>query len=72
MAEDGAVCRVYNENGINAKRHRELAEFKANAHLIAAAPDLLAILEGIVDSGYVPERHLDPARAAIAKARGRG
>ncbi len=48
------------------------AEDLANARLIAAAPELLAALEGIVD-GW--ERNLSgpiaDARAAIARAKGR-
>lgn len=52
-------------------RCREEAE--ANAHLIAAAPDLLAALQTLVEQA---ERHdavglyWDQARAAIAKAEG--
>lgn len=49
----------------------------ANAHLIAAAPDLLAALEQVaVYSGKrtgwsaLPSHILDPIRAAIAKAKG--
>lgn len=49
----------------------------ANAHLIAAAPDLLAALEEIEslpvdDYGCreIPPGFLDKARAAIAKAKG--
>lgn len=42
---------------------------KANARLIAAAPDLLEALEYLVSLGGGDA--LDPARAAIAKALGR-
>lgn len=49
---------------------------KSNAHLIAAAPDLLAALDDITDlpandngSRIIPAGYLDAARAAIAKAR---
>ena len=47
----------------------------ANAHLIAAAPDLLAALESAVewdshDDEGEPAVWLEQARAAIAKARG--
>lgn len=48
-----------------------------NAHLIAAAPELLEALEGMVE--YFPEGHSDgecfsveKARSVIAKARGEG
>jgi hypothetical protein len=46
---------------------------KANAHLIAAAPDLYEALENLLnDPGddYIKTRHWDAARAALAKARG--
>lgn len=48
-------------------------EMKANARLIAAAPDLLEALQSILDDGLhcdvVPHLHAK-ARAAIAKATG--
>lgn len=52
-----------------------LEELKANAALIAAAPDLLAALEDIVKLAdntdfYLPLNWLEDARAAIAKAEG--
>jgi len=46
---------------------------EANARLIAAAPDLLAALEGllaILDAGALYETQSVAARAAIAKATG--
>lgn len=47
-------------------------EGKANAHLIAAAPDLLAALEVAADALEMAEffEKAAQARAAIAKARG--
>jgi hypothetical protein len=48
-------------------------EQQANARLIAAAPDLLAALEGmmaLLDAGSLYEPQAYAARAAIAKARG--
>ena len=48
-------------------------ECEANAHLIAAAPDLLEALEALVldeSKEYIPTRLWDAARAAIAKAKG--
>jgi excisionase family DNA binding protein len=53
----------------------DVREVDASAHLIAAAPDLLAALECLLDkadyewSGEWPETRND-ARAAIAKAKG--
>ena len=52
---------------------------EANAHLIAAAPDLLVCLteivvglSGLVAAGSRAEQSFDRARAAIAKAHGEG
>jgi hypothetical protein len=47
-------------------------EATANAHLIAAAPDLYEALAEAADplSGYLCGPALDRARAALAKARG--
>lgn len=53
-------------------------EMRANARLIAAAPDLLAgarealtALEKMYESTEIPESWVRPLRAAIAKAEGR-
>lgn len=45
---------------------------RANARLIAAAPDLLAALEALaaLPNKHRPEEMWEAARAAIAKARG--
>ena len=47
---------------------------KADAHLLAAAPDLLAALRVIAEdgkrNGWIPSFHWGEARAAIAKAEG--
>lgn len=52
----------------------EIAERWANAHLIAAAPDLLAALENLQEACEYWEDQNDPvlaeARRAIAKAKG--
>lgn len=45
-------------------------ESKCNAYLIAAAPDLLEALEGILSAQLLPEYHQKIAKAAIAKAKG--
>ena len=63
--EHGAVCDVY---GI-----QDGSEASANARLIAAAPDLLDALIEIVsadDSHELTQKHIESARAAIAKATG--
>lgn len=51
-------------------RDRTQEELEANAHLIAAAPDLLAALEEVVGFVEAVGWTVSKARAAIAKARG--
>ena len=57
-----------------ARIYGRLTDKEANAHLIAAAPDLLAALEEIVDCRAIPNKGpiqlWTNARAAIAKAKG--
>lgn len=62
---------------INSTNTERTAEGKANAYLIAAAPDLLEALEGMADEygtagdGWPRNnKALRDARAAISKARG--
>jgi hypothetical protein len=53
------------KNSITVTSHRE------DAHLIAAAPDLLSALQKIVNSvpfSHANQQTLDEARSAIAKA----
>jgi hypothetical protein len=53
--------------------YRDHETREANARLIAAAPDLLAALEGLfllLDAGSLYEPQAYAARAAIAKAKG--
>ena len=50
---------------------REAKETRANAQLIAAAPELLEALQMIMNGDfYMPKESADAARAAIAKALG--
>lgn len=47
---------------------------KANAHLIASAPELLDVLRDVLDDleiGAHPHLHIDAIRHAIAKAEGK-
>lgn len=50
---------------------RTEGETEANAHLIAAAPDLLEALKGVMAIADRKTDEFDLARAAIAKAEGR-
>lgn len=66
----------YTECGVGCQW---LGEAVANAHLIAAAPDMLAALKALVDADNAPlvmsDAHsvvlMDNVRAAIAKAEGK-
>ena len=63
-SQSGTICEVYSHMGI--------AEADANQKLIAAAPELLAALEWIVNqpTGSMYAEVREAARAAIAKATG--
>lgn len=73
----GVICRpAFRGSAINSTE-----EIRANAQLIAAAPELLAALElclknsgfrraSGVESGPMIEREIEAARAAINKAKG--
>lgn len=58
-----AICEAQN------KEQRE--EDLANARLIAAAPDLLSALQGVLRIADRKTAEFDAARAAIAKAEGK-
>lgn len=59
---DGEQIRVYGMTLTSSE------EAKANARLIAAAPDLLEALEAAVRDSKNPGQWIDEARSAIAKA----
>jgi len=67
-----AWCSVATTVGSSGSQSIDAAEARANARLIAAAPDLLAALERLFRWGSWPsEEHkqdMESARAAIAKA----
>lgn len=73
-AEDNAnIALVHGIDGNSCENHP--GEFEANAHLIAAAPELLEALEDLMfgaERGIQPhENYIVAARAAIAKAEGK-
>jgi hypothetical protein len=86
MSADGYAIRhpqIYSDTGPVANAtwlgEGRLAELRCNARLIAAAPDLLAALRGLLD--WAADVHagkpvtinyagMDAARAALAKAEG--
>jgi len=61
------ICRVMRGDGGEQAR-------EANANLIAAAPDLLEALEGMLEmvemNGFGKDAIMDMAKSAIGKARG--
>ena len=68
------VANVLSPN-YDGVHHREADETRANARLIAAAPELLEALQGLLirvadDEEYGPEHAITIARAAINKATG--
>lgn len=78
----GAICEVLSNLNVAASDRRMFDEMKANARLIAAAPDLLEALTDALedydawmkDADVTPNESLqawtNKARAAIARARG--
>lgn len=56
---------------VSSLRYRGDEETNANAHLIAAAPEMYEALNNIINdcSGFMDE-YLEPAIEALAKARG--
>jgi hypothetical protein len=76
---DGDFVYALNDAGHNrfsvsvAKYGNPRSEQQANAHLIAAAPDMAEALAYIVawnGTDWNPDKARDMARAALAKARG--
>ena len=74
LAEDGALIATVSAMISFNPLTRDSDEMKANARLIAAAPDLLAALEALCEGKYLSDPinadRMRAARAAIAKAKG--
>ena len=62
--------------GMDSAHEFSLEQTLANARLISAAPDMLAALEGLLSDNYLADPinadRMAEARAAIAKAKGKG
>ena len=70
---DNAICRLDINHATEESQDADEDQMAANANLIAAAPDLLALLVELVDiEGPMPGTSAwgDKARDAIAKATG--
>lgn len=67
-----AWCGVASTHGASSSQVIDAAEARANARLIAAAPDLLEACERLLRWAGWPhaEKDIELARAAIAKAKG--
>ena len=71
-----AVCaKPMRWEGQEDRHTSEMAEYRANARLIAAAPDLLAALDQLLDDMgedglSVCQAAKDQARAALSRAKG--
>jgi hypothetical protein len=78
ICHSGTMCDVTTVVNIERKIDRNKEDNMANAHLIAAAPDMLAALVQAVEwieddrwgEDYICEEWYSEARAAIAKAKG--
>lgn len=68
--EDVSICSVQPVDAGGPKMFHHGEETRTNARLIAAAPDLLEALEGVLRVADRQTDEFDAARAAIAKARG--
>lgn len=66
----GCLAECFSE--IRRKNENAVREQEANAHLIAAAPDLYAALDAIIDGRMwsMSDNKFGAAKAALAKARG--
>lgn len=70
---DTDKCAVAWTTFVHLKGRRDSEEVTANAHLIAAAPDLLEAVEALFSAveGYIPaDEARAKARSALHKARG--
>lgn len=74
LTSDQRDIAYINGEVADADGFADAAVARANAHLIAAAPMLAEIIEGICDfydsGGEVDDWFIDKAKAALAKARG--
>ena len=67
------ICHLYEDVADNYDTNNEFKLFdnaEANALLIAAAPDLLAALQSMLEGNHNQQDVREAARAAIAKATG--
>lgn len=65
---DEIICDMLNNGYVAITQGQKLSNWRDDAALIAAAPELLEALECLLEMGHAKAGDL--ARAAIAKARG--
>ena len=64
-----AWCGTNSSFGVDGNQSISAKQARANAHLIAAAPDLLEALQRAINRQGFSNQELIEARAAIAKAK---
>ena len=69
-SDDAVIAEVFEDDGHCDPVHCRPLPSRANARLIAAAPDLLEALQYLCEVSHTDPRGFDAARAAIAKATG--
>lgn len=65
--EDGQIAQVYSLNEMCYKEFQN-DEHKANALLISKAPELLEMLEKVINNSDVPNEIFDEAKKLIKKS----
>jgi len=62
--------RVVDRSGVPIASTEGDADANANASMIAAAPDMFALLETLEENSLIPEDALDEIRMVLRRARG--
>ena len=65
------LATVWHHDSDDYPKDHPIMLAKANAHLIAAAPDLYEALKGLYHNCEAPGKYLDMANEALRKAKGK-